>query len=174
MAVRQAKTQMPSLVRVFAVCMKKAWVLSYPLRAQQDSDQTVGFFMLWLILTKHKPLQYIFDNLATYHSLFTDCCLVCPQHCLTDTPVLKPPQLWPPTPELTELFSLCKHRLIHLQFEKECLKFKIQEKIPKRISDWVNKLCAAVYQKAFEPRHDQQNECAPSLIRVFAVHLMGS
>ena len=24
---------LPSLIRVFAVCMKKAWVLSYPLRA---------------------------------------------------------------------------------------------------------------------------------------------
>ena len=25
---------LPSLIRVYAVCMKKAWVLSYPLRAQ--------------------------------------------------------------------------------------------------------------------------------------------
>ena len=29
----------PSLIRVFAVRMKKAWVLSYPLRASEDSDQ---------------------------------------------------------------------------------------------------------------------------------------
>ena len=55
----------PSMIRVFAV-HKKAWVLSYPLSAQQDSDQTggdaqadlslrwahthfVGFVMSWLI-----------------------------------------------------------------------------------------------------------------------------
>ena len=30
----------PNLIRVFAVRMKKAWVLSYPLSAQRDSDQT--------------------------------------------------------------------------------------------------------------------------------------
>ena len=30
----------PSLIRVFAVRMKKAWVLSYPLSASEDSDQT--------------------------------------------------------------------------------------------------------------------------------------
>ena len=30
----------PSLIRVFAVRMKKAWVLSYTLSASEDSDQT--------------------------------------------------------------------------------------------------------------------------------------
>ena len=30
----------PSLIRVFAVRMKKAWVLSYPLSASEDSDPT--------------------------------------------------------------------------------------------------------------------------------------
>ena len=30
----------PSLIRVFAVRMKKVWVLSYPLSAREDSDQT--------------------------------------------------------------------------------------------------------------------------------------
>ena len=30
---------LPSLIRVFAVCMKKAWVLSYPLSASEESDQ---------------------------------------------------------------------------------------------------------------------------------------
>ena len=29
----------PSLIRVFAVRMKKAWVLRYPLSASKDSDQ---------------------------------------------------------------------------------------------------------------------------------------
>ena len=32
--------KMASLIRVFAVRMKKAWVLSYPLSAREDSDQT--------------------------------------------------------------------------------------------------------------------------------------
>ena len=30
---------LPSLVRVFAVCMKKDWVLSYPLSLSEDSSQ---------------------------------------------------------------------------------------------------------------------------------------
>ena len=32
--------QQPSLIRVFAVRMKRAWVLSYPSSAREDSDQT--------------------------------------------------------------------------------------------------------------------------------------
>ena len=61
----------PSLTRVFAVCMKKAWVLSYPLSAQRSlwSDwadaqadlslrwahtHVVGFVMSWL---KYVPLD---------------------------------------------------------------------------------------------------------------------
>ena len=31
---------LPSLIRVFAVRMKKHWVVSYPLRASEDFDQT--------------------------------------------------------------------------------------------------------------------------------------
>ena len=31
---------LPSLIRVFAVHLKKAWVLSYPLSASEDSEQT--------------------------------------------------------------------------------------------------------------------------------------
>ena len=38
---------LPSLIRVFAVRMKKPWVLSYPLSTSEDSDQTGR--MLWLI-----------------------------------------------------------------------------------------------------------------------------
>ena len=62
----------PSLIRVFAVHMKKAWVLSYPLSAQQRlwSDWAdaqgdlslrsahthfVGFVMLWLNVFLHVP-----------------------------------------------------------------------------------------------------------------------
>ena len=44
----------PSLISVFAVCMKKAWVLSYPLSAQRrvwsEWADFVSFVMLWLIL----------------------------------------------------------------------------------------------------------------------------
>ena len=44
MTVRPTKTDqprhVPSLITVFTVCMKKAWVLSYPLSASEDSDQT--------------------------------------------------------------------------------------------------------------------------------------
>ena len=43
----------PSLIRVFAVHMKKAWVLSYTLNAQRrlwsDWAHFVGFVMSWLI-----------------------------------------------------------------------------------------------------------------------------
>ena len=66
-SVRPAKTP-PSLIRVFAVHMKKAWVLSYPLSAQRrlwsdwanaQADLSlrwahthfVGFVMSWLIWT---------------------------------------------------------------------------------------------------------------------------
>ena len=37
--VRPAKTQI-SLIRVFAVRMKKSWILTYLLSAKEDSDQT--------------------------------------------------------------------------------------------------------------------------------------
>ena len=40
----------PSLIRVIVVRMKKAWVLSYPLSASEDSDQSEWMPMLWLIL----------------------------------------------------------------------------------------------------------------------------
>ena len=36
----------PSLIRVFAVPMKKTWVLSHPLSASEDSDQTGRMPML--------------------------------------------------------------------------------------------------------------------------------
>ena len=47
----------PSLIRVFAVCMKKAWVLTYPFSADAQADLSlcwahthfVGFVMLRLI-----------------------------------------------------------------------------------------------------------------------------
>ena len=40
MSVRSAKTQISLGIRVFAVRMKKDWVLSYTLSASEDSDQT--------------------------------------------------------------------------------------------------------------------------------------
>ena len=70
----------PSLIRVFAVCMKKAWVLSYPLCAQrrlwsdwadaQDDlslrwahTHFVGFVMLRLIYLIQKCLPMITNSL---------------------------------------------------------------------------------------------------------------
>ena len=71
--VRPAKGHPPSLIRVFSVRMKKAWVLSYPLSAQQrlwsdwadaQTDLSVrwahnhftGFVMRWLIrVLRHGP-----------------------------------------------------------------------------------------------------------------------
>ena len=40
MSVRPAKTQISLGIRIVAVHMKKAWVLSYPLSASKYSDQT--------------------------------------------------------------------------------------------------------------------------------------
>ena len=68
-------THPPSLIRVFAVRKKKAWVLSYPLSAQRKlwSDWAdaqadlslrwahthfIGFVISWLILAKHNMLHY--------------------------------------------------------------------------------------------------------------------
>ena len=36
--VRSAKTDQPSLIRIFAVCIKKAWVLSYLLSDWADAE----------------------------------------------------------------------------------------------------------------------------------------
>ena len=93
--VRPAKTDQPghplSLIRAFAVHMKKPWVLSYLLSAQEDSDQTgriskliwvfavrtgqfVGFVMLRLILWFYIFLPFLFLqeeswDLWLWHSL---------------------------------------------------------------------------------------------------------
>ena len=64
----------PSLIRVFAVRMKKSWVLSYSLSAQRRlwSDWAhshfVGFFMSWLKRTYSQLLSY---NVKSYLSLRT-------------------------------------------------------------------------------------------------------
>ena len=73
----------PSLIRVFAVRMKKAWVLSYPLSAQRKlwypssliwvfpgrTDQFVGFVMRRLICSSCLPLIIVIlssDLVAKY------------------------------------------------------------------------------------------------------------
>ena len=43
----------PSLIRVFTVGMKKAWVLSYPMRGSEDSDQTGRMPRLIWVFTGH-------------------------------------------------------------------------------------------------------------------------
>ena len=80
---------LPSLIRVFAVRMKKAWILSYPLSASEDSDQTeqmprlIWIFAgctlillvlsccMWLILTvalaKRTKLKHL--HLFYYHGI---------------------------------------------------------------------------------------------------------
>ena len=75
----------PSLSRIFAVRMKKAWVFSYPLSASEDSDQTgrmprliwifagrtchfVGFVVRWLINVIHSHLyKSIFTGFTDWH-----------------------------------------------------------------------------------------------------------
>ena len=71
----------PSLIRVFAVRMKKAWVLSYPLSTSEDSDQTgrmprliwvfVGRTVIWLVC--HEAAQFS-DAVCS----FLDVQLYCP------------------------------------------------------------------------------------------------
>ena len=65
---------MPSLIRVFAVCRKKAWVLSYSLSAQQ-TDQTghfVGFVMRWLIWDKNLFFPHCGKVINYQHTAKTD------------------------------------------------------------------------------------------------------
>ena len=102
MVVRPVKTQISLGIRVFAVRMKKAWVLSYPLRAQRRlrSDRAdaqadlilrcphshfVSFVMSWLILffasghKKHKRgyLVVLFDNLTFLITLTSTQPIIC-------------------------------------------------------------------------------------------------
>ena len=79
---------LPSLLSVFAVRMKKAWVLSYPLSAQRrlwsawEADQSlcwahshfVGFVMRWLILYFHllscNIWQFFIQHTVNFSILF--------------------------------------------------------------------------------------------------------
>ena len=75
----------PNLIRVFAVCMKKAWVLSYTLSAQRrlwsdwadaQADLSlrwvhshfVGFVMRWLILLKLNYTYMLNLIISIHHS----------------------------------------------------------------------------------------------------------
>ena len=55
----------PSLIRVFPVRMKKPWVLSYPLSANEDSDQ-FGRSLRWA----HMPLSWFCHEVA--HFIITE------------------------------------------------------------------------------------------------------
>ena len=50
----------PSLIRVFAVRMKKAWVLSYPLSASEDSDRTGRMTRLICVFAERTSFCWIF------------------------------------------------------------------------------------------------------------------
>ena len=57
----------PSLIRVFAVCMKKAGVLSYPLSTSDDSDQTG---QIWVFAGRTVPLLVLSCHGSYYTKLF--------------------------------------------------------------------------------------------------------
>ena len=70
----------PSLIRVFAVRMKKAWVLSYPLSASEDFDQTgrmprliwvfAGRTLILLVLSCRGSNGHLWEN--SHGSLYLD------------------------------------------------------------------------------------------------------
>ena len=78
----------PSLIRVFAVRMKKAWVLSYPLSTSEDSDQTgrmprliwvfAGRTVILLVLSRggfflhNKKITFLI-RLGKQHSFSLEC-----------------------------------------------------------------------------------------------------
>ena len=61
--VRPAKNQIslgpPSLIKDFAVRIKKTWVLSYPLSASEDSDQAGRMPRLICLRWAHMPFCWI-------------------------------------------------------------------------------------------------------------------
>ena len=77
----------PSLIRVFAVCMKKAWILSYPLSAQRRlwsdwSDAQADLSLSWahshFVGFVMSRLNYVPENDKTYkimHLVETRICL---------------------------------------------------------------------------------------------------
>ena len=59
----------PSLIRVFAVRMKKPWVLSYPLSASEDTDQTGRVpRLIWVFAGRTVTLLVL--SYAAHYSLF--------------------------------------------------------------------------------------------------------
>ena len=138
----------PRLIRVFAVCMKKPWVLSYPLSAQRrfrsdwadaqadlslrwEHSHFVGFVMSWHMsfLDQHKPL---FHNQHAFRSKLS-----------------------------------CETQLIQVvQDLADTLYHGGQLDEPHR--DKTNEMACASSEDSDQPGHP------PSLIRVFAVRLMGS
>ena len=52
--------QQPSLIRVFAVCMKKAWVLSYPLSAQQR------LWSYWVVVQADLSLCWVHSHFVGF------------------------------------------------------------------------------------------------------------
>ena len=56
----------PSLIGVFAVCMKKAWALSYPLSANEDFDQTGWMPRLIWIFAGHTLTLLVLSCRGSY------------------------------------------------------------------------------------------------------------
>ena len=68
----------PSLIRVFAVCMKKAWVLSYPLSTQRRlwsdwADAQADLSLLWA----HMPFCWFCHEAAQMSLCHGHYCIAC-------------------------------------------------------------------------------------------------
>ena len=60
----------PSLIRVFAVRMKKVWVLSYPLSAREDSDQTGWMPRLIWVFARRTVTLLVLSCRGSNYNLF--------------------------------------------------------------------------------------------------------
>ena len=66
---QRTQISLPSLIRVFAVRMKKAWFFSYPLSASEDSDQTGRMpRLIWVFTGRTVALLVL-----SCHALFSSC-----------------------------------------------------------------------------------------------------
>ena len=181
MSVRPAKTQIslgsppphpPSLIRVFAVRMKKAWVLSYPLSAQRRlwsdwADAQADLSLRWA----HTHFLWFWHVVAHIQLLFYGPAISWTWNCL----------LTFCSPGVGKGLSSCCFRFDVVQSVVWCccpFPFGIMGRM------W-NSFVSVPF--SFEPHRDKTNKMAcapsedsdqpghpPSLIRVFAVRSMSS
>ena len=74
----------PSLIRIFAVRMKKAWVLGYPLSTQHRlwsdwADAQADLSLRWA----HMPFFWFFHEAAHFKRVHRCCKLICSEYCKT-------------------------------------------------------------------------------------------